>query len=64
MANRLTANTIRSCARFNKGLAKKYDDWMVAFQYKITTRKYAQNVLGRFNSSLEKRSISAVSRPR
>lgn len=49
-----------SYAAFNGRLARRYDDWMVALQYQITTRKYAQKVLSRFNKFLGKRSISAV----
>lgn len=49
-----------SYAAFNGRLTRRYDDWMVALQYQITTRKYAQKVLGRFSKFLGKRSISAV----
>jgi hypothetical protein len=51
---------MRSYTRFNRGLAKRYDRWMIALHYAENTRKYAQRVLGRFNKFLGTRSISDV----
>ncbi|MGH9712659.1 MAG: tyrosine-type recombinase/integrase [Candidatus Acidiferrales bacterium] len=49
-----------SYAAFNGRLVRRYDDWMIALHYHITTRNYAQKVLGRFNKFLGRRSVSAV----
>jgi site-specific recombinase XerD len=49
-----------SYANFNRALAKRYDDWMIALHYTESTRRYAQRVLLRFRNFLARRSISHV----
>lgn len=44
----------------NRKLAKRYDDWMVALHYNVSTRHYAQRVLGRFDEFLKEKAISDV----
>ena len=44
----LTANTIRSYARFNQGLAKKYGDWMVAMHYAKNTQHIYRRTIRRY----------------
>lgn len=44
----------------NPRLIKRYDNWMIALHYTVSTRKYAQRVLETFNKFLGERSIASV----
>src|ERR1700733_2067790 len=54
-------NPVRSFARHNRQLAKRYDDWITALHYAQHTRTYYLKILGKFNQFIGKRSITAVS---
>jgi site-specific recombinase XerD len=53
-------NPVRSFARHNRLLAKRYDDWMTALHYTRHTRTYYLLILGKFNQFIGKRSITGV----
>jgi site-specific recombinase XerD len=52
---------MRSFARHNRQLAKRYEDWMAALHYAQHTKAYYRMVLGKFNKFLGKRSTTDVS---
>jgi site-specific recombinase XerD len=51
---------VRSFARFNRRLTKRYDDWMIAMHYSPETKHAYQRTLRRFGEFLGKKSISSV----
>ena len=51
---------MRSFARQNRQLAKRYDDWMTALHYAQNTKWYYRKVLGKFTQFLGKKSTTAV----
>ncbi len=54
----LTANTMRSYTRYNKGLAKKYDDWMVAMHYAKSTQHVYRKTIRRYVEFMGEKSIA------
>jgi len=49
---------MRSYTRFNKGLAKKYDDWMVAMHYAKSTRHIYGRTIKRYVEFMGEKSIA------
>lgn len=54
----MIANTMRSYTRFNKGLAKKYDDWMVAMHYAKNTQHIYRKTIRRYVEFMGEKSIA------
>ncbi|HXQ25789.1 MAG TPA: tyrosine-type recombinase/integrase [Candidatus Acidoferrales bacterium] len=52
---------MRSYARFNRGLARQYDQWMVAMHYAKATQHTYRKTIRRFIEFLGKRSLATVS---
>lgn len=51
---------MRSYARFNKRLARRYDEWMVAMHYAGVTQRIYRRVIRQFTQFLGKKSLAAV----
>ena len=52
---------MRSYARFNRGIAKQYDQWMIAMHYAKTTQHIYRKTIRQFTDFLNKRSLATVS---
>jgi len=51
---------MRSYVRFNRGLARQYDQWMVAMHYAKTTQHAYRKTIRRFTDFLGSRSLATV----
>ncbi|MGB9242898.1 MAG: tyrosine-type recombinase/integrase [Candidatus Acidiferrales bacterium] len=61
MTNNVTAsNAMCSHARFNRRLAKQYDQWMVAMHYAKTTQILYRRVIRRYSEFLGDKSIASA----
>jgi len=56
----IAATTKRSYARFNRGLAKQYDQWMVAMHYAKTTQTLYRRVITRYIEFVGDKSIATA----
>lgn len=52
---------MRNYSRFNQGLAKQYDQWMIAMHYAKATQHMYRRTVRRFSEFLGKRSLATVS---
>jgi len=56
----MAENTMRSYARFNRGLARQYDQWMVAMHYAKTTQRLYGKVINRYVKFIGGKSIATA----
>jgi integrase/recombinase XerC len=51
---------MRSYARFNRGLARQYDQWMIAMHYAKVTQHIYRRAIRQFNDFLGRKSLAVV----
>jgi hypothetical protein len=52
--------SMRNYTRFNRGLARQYDKWMVAMHYAKVAKHMYRRTVRRFSEFLGKRSLASV----